>query len=378
MTVEARTEIDFEAEGFLGDLDGRHREGRLKLLRELSENGVSIEELREAIAGGRLALLPVERVFLGRDDRKFSLSEIADRAGIDLGFLQRHQSAMGMPYSDPDERNRSQESLDGAIRLKRFIDAGFSEEGMLHGGRAIGMATARIAQANIELGLRSLSQPGDTEYDIAIRLANAAEEMIPMTEATMSFALRSHLLEQVRRDVLGVGDLDAGSLGGVASMSVCFADLVGFTKLGEEVPLEALSSVASRLESMATTVSQPPVRLIKAMGDAVMMVSKDTNSLLCAALGLIGAAEDAGAEFPLLRVGIAHGGVLGQGGDYYGRPVNLASRITKLARPSSVLVDGETKTRIEAKELPFRFSYAGERSIRGIEGGVKLYRVRHT
>jgi adenylate cyclase len=87
---------------------------------------------------------------------------------------------------------------------------------------------------------------------------------------------------------------------------------------------------------------------------------------------LIEAADAEGEEFPPLRVGLAFGPAVGRGGDFYGPPVNLASRITGVARPGSVLASGEAR---EALGEDFRYSYAGERKLKGI-GEVKLYRVR--
>ena len=87
---------------------------------------------------------------------------------------------------------------------------------------------------------------------------------------------------------------------------------------------------------MATAVAEPPVRLVKTIGDAVMLVSTEAEPLLTAALALIAAAEAEGEEFPWLRAGLASGPTLPQSGDYYGRSVNLASRITGVARPGSV------------------------------------------
>ena len=95
--------------------------------------------------------------------------------------------------------------------------------------------------------------------------------------------------------------------------------------------------------------------------------------MLDAALRLIEMAEGEGEEFPVLRAGLAYGPALAQSGDYYGRSVNLASRITGVARPGSVLVDAATK---EAVDDGFSYSFAGERRLKGIDSGIKLFRAR--
>ncbi len=111
--------------------------------------------------------------------------------------------------------------------MKAFRDAGLPEEGMLQVARTIGMATARIAEANRELSLRTLMQPGDTERDLALRFAAAAEYMQPLVEPILVYALRAHMLEQIRRDVIGAADLASGEMGATVEIAVCFADLVG-------------------------------------------------------------------------------------------------------------------------------------------------------
>jgi adenylate cyclase len=370
--MAAGAEIDFEAEGLLDGVEGKAREARRELLQQLAAEGCSVEELREAVAAGRLTLLPVERALAGAGPR-YTAREIAEISGLDLDMLQRFSAALGVPYGDPDERRATEADLDAARRAKAFLDAGLPEDGMLQVARTIGMGTARIAEANRELIVRTLTQPGDTELDVALRFAAAAEYMLPLAGPTVVYALQAHLLEQIRRDVIGAADLASGEIGGTVDLTVCFADLVEFTRLGEEIAAEELGMVAGRLEEMATAVAEPPVRLVKAIGDAVMLVSTEAEPMVAAALSLIAAAEAEGQQFPWLRAGLATGATLPQSGDYYGRSVNLASRITGIARPGSVVLDAATK---EAAGDGFSYSYIGERRLKGIDSRVKLFRAR--
>jgi adenylate cyclase len=364
--------IDFEAEGLLDDLTGEAREARLALLEQLAGEGVTPAELREAVAAGRLLLLPVERALAG-DGRRYTAREIAEIAGIDLDLLRRFSAALGVPYGDPDEPRGTEGDLEAARRMKAFRDAGLPEDGMLQVARTIGMGTARIAEANRELVIRSVSQPGDSERDLALRLAAAAEHMLPLVGPTVVHALQANMLEQIRRDVIGTANLASGEIGGAVELTTCFADLVEFTRLGEEIAPEELGMVAGRLEEMASAVAEPPVRLVKTIGDAVMLVSAEAGPMIEATLALIAAAEAEGEEFPWLRAGLASGPTLPQSGDYYGRSVNLASRITGVARPGSVLVEASTR---EAAGEDFAYSYAGERRLKGIDSRIKLFRVR--
>lgn len=370
--MAATPEIDFDSEGLLDDLEGEPRQARLELLRQLATDGFTLEELRGAVAAGRLTLLPVERAVAG-PGRRYTPREIADLSGLDLELLQRFSAALGVPYSDPDEPEATEADLAAARRTKALHEAGLPEDGMLQVARTIGMGTARIAEANRELTIRALTQPGDTEREVANRFAAAAEQLLPLVGPTLVYAFEANLLEQIRRDVIGAADLASGEIGGAVVLTVGFADLVEFTRLGEEIAPEELGLVAGRLEEMASAVAEPPVRLVKTIGDAAMFVSADPEAMLAASLKLIAAAEAEGDEFPLLRAGLACGSVLPQSGDYYGRPVNLASRITGVARPGSVVVDSAVK---EAAGEGFAYTYIGERRLKGIDSRVKLFRAR--
>ncbi|MDX6623765.1 MAG: adenylate cyclase [Solirubrobacterales bacterium] len=365
--------IDFEAEGMLEGVEGAAREARLALLEQLAAEGVSLEELREAVAAGRLALIPVEHAIAG-DGVRYTAREVAEQSGMDLELLRRFRAALGVPYGDPDEPIATESDLAAARRTKQILDAGFPTEDLLRNARTIGMGMGRIAEANRELVVRNLTNPGETERDVAYNLKLVAEGLLPLVGDTLTYAFQVNLLEQVKRDVIAAADLAAGELGGTVELCVCFADLVEFTRLGEEIEPEELGQVAGRLEEMATAVAEPPVRLVKTIGDAAMLVSTEPAALTRAALALIAAAEAEGERFPWLRAGLALGTALPQAGDYYGRAVNLASRVTGVARPGSAVVDLATKEAIG--EEFFRFTFIGERRLKGIEGRTKLYRVR--
>jgi len=372
--AEGGAGIDFEADGLLDGVEGKARESRLALLEELAADGVPLEELRAAVGAGRLTLLPVERALDGRGPR-YTLGEVAEKAGVDVELLKRFRAALGVPAPAPEERRGTEADVEAARRMKAFRDAGLPEEGMLQVARTIGMGTARIAEANRELVVRTLMRPGDTERDLAERFAAAAEYMLPLIGPTLEYALQIHMLEQIRRDVIGAADLASGEMGATTEVAVCFADLVEFTKLGEEIAVEELGLVAGRLEEMATAVAEPPVRLVKLIGDAAMLVCAEAEPMVDAALRLVEASEQEGEQFPRLRAGIVWGPVLAQAGDYYGRPVNLASRITGVAKPGSVLADVAAR---EAAGEGFDYSFAGERRLKGFDSRTKLFRVRRS
>ncbi|MGH2840036.1 MAG: adenylate/guanylate cyclase domain-containing protein, partial [Solirubrobacteraceae bacterium] len=126
---------------------------------------------------------------------------------------------------------------------------------------------------------------------------------------------------------------------------------------------------------VAAEVIRPPVRLVKTIGDAVLLISPEPGALVESALALVAAAEAQAQDegFPQLRAGVALGETQEHGGDVYGHAVNLASRLTAIARPGSVLTDKRVR---DALREEFRWSFAGERRIKGIGEELRLYRAR--
>ena len=365
--------VDFERDGLLDGLAGEEREARLRLLSELSEQGVEPEELRRAVAEQRLALLPVERVLAGEGER-YTAAEASERVGIELELLQRVWRALGLALAD-DEREAiyTDRDIEGAKRVKALLDAGIPEEGVLEVARLLGMTMSQLAAANRQLIADAFMREGDTEYDAASRFAAAAEAFMPLIAETLPYVLRLHLREQIRHDAFALADLSAGRLEAADDVAVCFADLVGFTQLGETLEPEALGAVTGRLAELAAGAVEPPVRLVKMIGDAVMLAGPDPAAVVDSALRLVETASEQGEEFPMLRAGVAWGRALPRAGDWYGRPVNLASRVTGIARPGSLLADGGIHDRLEDE---YDWSFAGERRLKGIDGKVKLYRCR--
>jgi adenylate cyclase len=363
--------IDFEADGLLEGTSGRAREARQTLLEELVEDGVGLEELRRAVEEDRLALLPAERFLEGAGPR-YSIAEVADRAGIDSELLIRNRQALGLPIPSPDAQVGT-EDLDTAKRLRALLDAGLPAQGIVENSRVLGLAASQIAAAATALVGEAMLKPGDTELEAAHRYLEAARTLQPMLGPAVVYALNLHIREQLRQAAVGTAQLASGRIAGSREVTACFADLVDFTRLGQSLDMESLGLVTTRLGELAGEVAEPPVRLVKMIGDAAMLVSPENDALLDAALTLVEAAKSEGGEFPELRAGLARGDAVARGGDWYGHPINLASRITDFAYPASVLCSAEVR---DAAGEGFRWSFAGERRLKGIDGRVRLFRAR--
>jgi adenylate cyclase len=367
-------EIDFEAEGLLEGLAGRARDARLALLVDLEESGVPLDELKRAVEENRLVLLPVERVF-GAGEERYTAAEVAEGAGIDESFLARLLQALGAPIPSDGERAYTERDLEAAKRAKLFVDAGLPEEGVLETSRIIGISMANLADANRDMVGEVFTEPGIDEHELAMRYAAAAETMPPLLGDTLLHAYRIHLREAIRQAVITEAEMAEGRLSGADDVTIAFADLVGYTRLGESMEIEQIGQMTGRLFELATDVARPPVRLVKMIGDAAMFASREPVPVIESVLELV---EAAGTdEMPALKAGAATGPALGRGGDWYGRPVNLAARITSFARPDSVVVDEAVKELLESGDGErFSFSFAGKRRFKGISEETAVHRIR--
>jgi adenylate cyclase len=368
MSVEP---IDFAAEGLLDGLEGQARAERLALLEDLARDGVTLAELRRTTASGTVIFLPAERVIVG--DRRYTAKEVAELSGVELDFLLAARRAMGLPIPEPDEASLTEDEVEAARRIILGREAGISDEDTLDLLRVLSRGLSQAAESLRALPLKLILEPGISERDLAGRYGRAAALLYPLVDPMVSNILAQHLRHATQSEVISTMERSGGLLPGSREVAVCFADLVGFTRLGEEVPADELGRLAVRLEALASDAAEPPVRLVKTIGDAAMLASVEPEPLLDAALQLLDAADAEGEDFPQLRAGAALGHAVPRAGDWFGRPVNLASRITQVARPGSLLAEREAH---DSARDSYRWSFAGERRLRGIREPVPLFRAR--
>ena len=364
--------IDFEAEGLLeGAGDERARQARLELLRTLEEAGCSLEQLREAAEQDRLALLPMELVLAGEGPRR-TQREVAEETGLELDFLTMARRALGLPAIDPDERVITEEEVELSRSAAVLLEAGIDREAFLELTRVMSQAMAAVAAALTATFGRSLLRPGDTERDVGLRYAETLRHLGPLAGPTLTQMLNLRLREQIRQAVVGQAELQSGRLPGAQQIAIGFVDIVGFTRMGEQVPPEELGAVVRDFEELVEDAVRSPVRLVKTIGDAAMLVAPDAPPVLDTMLELVEASREDDAK-PLLRGGLASGEALPRAGDWYGRPVNLASRLTSFARRGSVVAAKEIR---EAAPEGYDWSFAGSRRFKGVAGEVEVYRAR--
>jgi adenylate cyclase len=363
---------DFEAEGLLdGAGDERAREARRELLQTLEEAGCPLDELREATREGRLALLPMEMVLAGEGER-VSQVDVAEETGLDLEFLTEARRALGLPTVDPKDPVLAREEVELSRSAATLLEAGIDREGFLELTRAMSQAMAGVAATLTSTLGSALLRPGDTERDLGLRYAETLRELGPLAGPTLTQMLNLRLREQIRQAVVGQAELQSGRLPDAQQVVVGFVDIVGFTRLGEQVEPDALGAVVRGFETLVEDAVRPPVRLVKTIGDAAMLAASEAPPVLDTILELVEASRE-DDDRPLLRAGIASGEALPRAGDLYGRPVNLASRLTSFARRGTVVTSKEVH---DSARDGYNWSAVGSRRIKGVRGEVEVYRVR--
>lgn len=364
------SEPDFDAEGLLGDLTGEARTVRLRLLQRLFDAGIGVDELRQAVEQDRLVFLPAEHELSGGEPL-YTADEVAQRADMPADFFRAVQRASGLAELDSDEPSYDEQDLEAARIIASFYRAGFDPDGILEVCRVLGHGLAQAADAMGETFQRTFFKAGVTEEQIALRNAQAAGEMIPRATPLLGYMLKLRVRERLRHQAVSQAMLEAGEVAGARDVAVSFADMVGFTALGERLAAEDVGNLAGRLGELASECASPPVRLVKTIGDAAMLASQEAAPLLEATLELVAAAERTD-DFPRLRAGAAYGQALPRSGDWYGRPVNIASRITGRAEPGYVVA---TKDLCDAAEGVCSWEPAGAHTLKGVEGEVELFRA---
>ncbi|AKS33061.1 adenylate/guanylate cyclase domain-containing protein [Mycolicibacterium goodii] len=365
-------QVQPDIEPLLEGLDGAARSQREELIGWLLGRGISVDQIGQAIT----PMLLASRRVAGDDGTYVSAREIGEHTGLDIDLLQRLQRAMGLPaVEDPDAAVLLRADAEAVNFAQHFIDLGIDPDQVVLITRVLAEGLSRAAEVMRAAALAAVLEPGATELQTAkaaeVLVAEAAPLLGPMIQEMLFVQLR-HAMET---EAVDASERAEGiPLPGARPVTVAFADIVGFTRLGEVVPPEQLEQLANSLAEATREVLRPPVRLIKTIGDAVMLVSPEPAALLDAVLTLA-AATGSDPDFPGLRVGLASGMAVSRAGDWFGSPVNLASRVTGVARPGAVLVAESTRQAI-ADDDRFRWSFAGARHLKGIRGDVKLFRAR--
>lgn len=368
-------EADPNIDDLLEGLEGAARTERAELVEWLLGQGITADEIRTT----NPPLLLATRHLIGDDGSYVSTREISETYGVDLALLQRVQRAIGLVrVDDPDAVVHMRADGEAAAFTQRFVELGLDPEQLVLVVRVLAEGLSRAAEVMRYTALSAIMRPGATELEIAKASKALVSEIAPMLGPMIQHMLFMQLRHMMENEAVNAAERAAGKpLPGARQITVAFADLVGFTRIGEVVSAEELGHLANRLAHLARDMTVPPVRFIKTIGDAVMLVCPDPLPMLDVVLKLV-EAVDTDNDFPRLRAGVASGMAVSRAGDWFGSPVNMASRVTAVARPGTVLAaDSFWEALGENREYgEFSGTFAGARRLKGIKNEVKLFRIR--
>jgi adenylate cyclase len=343
-----------------------------RLVARLRARGYSLEELRAASRAGRLAYGYVEDLF-PEPRGTHSLRQAARACGMPPKLIERIWRAAGLSVDSLEQI--TDDDLDLLRHMAAVIDAGFPLVAFLQLVTVYGQALATIADAEVRLFHLFVHEPmmrdGRAELEIAEAMGGLAGTLLPLAGPVMERLHQRALSHFIGQDVVGhlEAEGDGAELGRVR-VTIAFADLAGYTRLTEEAgEEEALDVVERFVESVQLTLPSE-ARIIKTIGDGVMVISPDASSLVDWAVGF---QSFYAPERPLPRIGLHCGPALYRDGDYYGRSVNLAARVGARAAGGEVLC---TETVVGAAGPHLEFENIGEVKLKGFDVPTDLYLAR--
>jgi len=275
----------------------------------------------------------VERALLG-SKRVFTRREVAEKAGVPMEVAEELWQQLGFPRTDDDDVAFTKEDLKALQRTNDLISLGIlTPESQAAMVRTWGRSFARLAEWQVNLLAEIAIDAENPEQ----RLSELMDTVLPRVEKLQSYVWRRHLEGAASRRLAQVADEGPGT---TSTMTVGFVDIVGYTSQSKTMSDSDLVHWVEYFENeMTRTVVDLGGRVIKTIGDEVLFVVDDPVAAAEVTLIVTERGEDDDDEFPRVRAGVAYGDVVSRLGDVYGPTVNIAARLTSVARPGSVLVD---------------------------------------
>jgi adenylate cyclase len=346
-----------------------------RIVARLRERGHRLQDIREAGQQGRLAYGYIESLFGDDDQAARTLREAASETGLEEALIERFWNSIGLAPAALEAL--TDEDLEALRYVASVLDSGFPLVAFLQLCRVYGQALSQIADAEVRLFHLYVHEPlmreGVPGLQMAEEMESLARDLLPIASPLMDYTHRRFLQHFVAQDVVGhmedeleEGDIEQGRV----RVAIAFADLAGFTRFTEEEgEEEALSSVERFVEGVTNTLPDD-ARVVKTIGDEVMVVGNDIQAMVDWAVGFVGLFE----ERPEPRIGIHWGTTLYRDGDYFGREVNLASRVVARARGGEVLVSDSVVDAVRGASH-LSFEGIGQVKLKGFDEPRQLCRA---
>ena len=324
----------------------------------------------DTAAGLRSATVDAMEAFLLGEAPSLTRVQVAEQAGVPLGTAEVLWHQLGFPHHADDDVAFAPADVHALRLAADLMRKGIlSEDSTVALVRTWGRSYARLAEWQTTL-LAGLAVEGD---DPDVRLAELAADVLPPVESLQSYVWRRHLASATSR-LLTQGE---GLAEGEPTLAVCFVDVVGYTAQARELDEHELVAWVEGFEQESSaTVTEHGGSVIKTIGDEVLFTADDPAAAVRVALALAARGEDDDDPFPRVRAGIAHGPVVRRLGDVFGSTVNVASRLTSLARPGSVVADaGVHEALAEDETLDLRWRRLRRVPAKGFSH-LEAWRVR--
>ncbi len=347
-----------------------------RIVARLRDRGHSLGEIREASKEGKLAYGFVEDLF-PETDGTHSLKEAAKEVGMEPALLERIWSSVGFPRHQLDE-GLSDVDMDALRYIGSVLEAGFPLVAFLQLVRVYGQSLSRIADAETRLFHLYVHEPlmrdGVPGLEMAEEMETLARDLLPLSSPIMDYIHQRYLQHFVEQDVVGHMEVDLvdedEDLGRIR-VAIAFADLAGYTRFTEEAGEEEAFSTVERFIEAVTDTLPDDARVVKTIGDEVMLVGQDVQALTDWAVGF----QRLYRERPTPRIGVHVGSVLYRDGDYFGREVNLTARVVARARGGEVIVTDAVMNQIKTSEY-LKFEEIGEVKLKGFDEPRVLCRAQ--
>ena len=307
-----------------------------------------------------LQVTRIAELVLG-DPAVFTREEAAAAAGLTVEQARPYWRAMG--FADVGSAPAfTATDLESLCLLTGWVTSGMLDEATtIEVVRSLGQTASRLADWQVDTMARVLSESQEP-VDLGA-VGDGMAGILPGLESLLVHAWRRHLAAVISRGLAFVADDTA--LAEPTLATVGFADIAGFTRLARVMSDEDLARMVHAFESgAADIVASRGGRLVKTLGDEVMFVAESADDAIAIAAEMHGLSAP-GDEVLTLRIGLATGHLISRMGDFYGGTVNLASRLTAMARPGSTLIDSATEGALAAPE-PYVLRHLAPRPLRGM------------
>jgi adenylate cyclase len=344
-----------------------------RLVARLRQRGHSLEAIRRASDEGRLSYGFIEEIF-PRPREGRSLEEVAEETGLEPALIRRIWGGIGLPVQALERL--TEEDVQALHYIASVLAAGFPLVAFLQLVRVYGQALSQIADAETRLFHLYVHEPlmreGVPGVQMAEEMEHLARDLLPLASPVMDYIHQRFLQHFVEQDVVGHMEieLDGSSDLGRLSVAIAFADLAGYTRFTEEEGEEEALSYVERFVDLVGETLPDEARVVKTIGDEVMLVSVDTQALTDWAVGFQRLFQDR----PPVRIGVHRGQALYRDGDYFGRDVNLAARVVARARGDEVLVTDAVHEAVRHSPH-LDFESVGSVKLKGFDEPRVLYRA---